>query len=505
MCRLKRHLPRVGCDSDQWYELRWNFLLYMSTRGEGSLAISPASPPARRLVDLRSPPGLPLFGNFHQLLKFTELHKHLENWEAELGDVFTIRMLSKQILVTSDPKLADIALHERPEVFRRISTIETVADEMELNGLFSVEGTAWSRQRNLILHALGPSQLPEFFPTLQKITERLRVRWQKIAESVGVTDVVEDLTRYTVDVTASLSFGQDVNTLEHEEDAVQRHLALIFPKLTSRIFVPPYWHYMKLPSDRRLDRSLAEIKRHVQQLIDNARADLQAQGNVPKNLLQVMLKAAAEPESGITDKDVSANVLTLLLAGEDTTAHALAWTLFFLSQRPDLRAVLQAEASKLLGDATIAPDYETTSQLALFDGAAFEALRFKPVTPLIGLEANQDFVLGDIFVPAGTQVFLCSRPAMMDDRYFKNAKEFDPGRWSRRSDSFASRQAFTQFGGGPRVCPGRSLAIREIRMVLSMLCRNFSFELAGDPSKVREIFSFTMKPSSVPLHLSMLH
>ena len=151
------------------------------------------------------------------------------------------------------------------------------------------------------------------------------------------------------------------------------------------------------------------------------------------------------------------------------------------------------------------PHRRRPSQLALFDGAAFEALRFKPVTPLIGLEANQDFVLGDIFLPAGTQVFLCSRPAMMDDRYFKNAKEFDPSRWSRRSEGSASRQAFTQFGGGPRVCPGRSLAIREIRMVLSMLCRNFSFELAGDPSNIREIFSFTMKPSSVPLHLSVLH
>jgi cytochrome P450 len=133
-----------------------------------------------------------------------------------------------------------------------------------------------------------------------------------------------------------------------------------------------------------------------------------------------------------------------------------------------LRALLQAEANEVLGDATIAPDYETTAKLALFDGAAFEALRFKPVTPVIGLEANQDFVLGDIFLPAGTQVFLCSRPAMMDDRYFVNAKEFEPSRWSRRSEGTTSRQAFTQFGAGPRVCPGRSLAIREIRMVLSM-------------------------------------
>ena len=244
---------------------------------------------------------------------------------------------------------------------------------------------------------------------------------------------------------------------------------------------------------------------HIQNMIDRAHMDLKAQSGIPKNLLQSMLSAAAKPNSGITDREVYANVLTLLLAGEDTTAHALAWTLYFLSQRSDLQAVLQAEAKEALGEAAIAPDYETTAKLTLFDGVAFEAMRFKPVTPLLGLETNRDFVLDGIPLPAGTQVFLCARPAMMDDKYFTNAGAFEPGRWSRRAEGTSSRQAFTVFGGGPRVCPGRSLAIREIRMVLSMLSRNFSIELAGDPSEVREIFSFTMKPSSVPLRLRMLN
>jgi hypothetical protein len=103
-----------------------------------------------------------------------------------------------------------------------------------------------STQRNLILQALSPNQLPEFFPTLRTVTGCLRSRWERVAKIGRVTDVVEDLTWYTVDVTSSLSFGQDVNTLENEDDAVQRHLGVNFPKLTSRIFSPvPYWQCVR--------------------------------------------------------------------------------------------------------------------------------------------------------------------------------------------------------------------------------------------------------------------
>ena len=463
---------------------------------------------ARTLKDLPSPGGLPLLGNMHQL-DLKELHNAIENWGAELGSSFTFAMGPKRVFVTSDPNLAQFALRERPEAFRRLSAIESVIGEMGFNGVFSAEGEAWRPQRKLVMQALSPRGFPSFFPTLQTITERLRRRWQRIAEQGTATDVAQDLVRFTVDVTSTLSFGRDVNTLEQEGDPIQKHLGVIFPMINLRVNLPVcYWRYVRLPRDRKLARSIEAVRAFVATLIENARSEFARDPAAPpRNLLQAMIAAANEPDSGITDKEVYANVVTLLLAGEDTTAHTLAWTMYCIAERPELQAQLQAAARDALGDSRIAPAYEETERLALFEGAAFEALRFKPIVPLIFLETKHEILLGDTILPAGTPVFLSLRPAMSADEHFADAKQFNPERWTtgRHEPGQAhNARAFMQFGAGPRVCPGRQLAALEIRMVLSMLARNFSIEFASDPAKIREVFSFTMSPSSLSLRLRAL-
>jgi cytochrome P450 len=104
-----------------------------------------------------------------------------------------------------------------------------------MNGVFSLEGDAWRRQRGLVTRALAPDRLERFFPTLRLIADRLRRRWQRCADAGVDVDAPRDLTRFTVDVTATLLFGTDVNTLESDEDAIQRHIGVIFPMVNYRV------------------------------------------------------------------------------------------------------------------------------------------------------------------------------------------------------------------------------------------------------------------------------
>ncbi|WP_328700240.1 cytochrome P450 [Caenimonas soli] len=461
----------------------------------------------RRLADLPSPKGLPLIGNVLQL-ESERLHLILEGWCKELGSTYTIALGPRKAFVCSDPELLQTALRERPERYRRYSPIESVIKEMGANGVFSVEGEAWRPQRRLIMQALASTHFRAFFPTLQAITERLYKSWRRAAAGGEVVDMTHDLVRYTVDVTTALAFGEDPNTIDQSGNAIQDHLALIFPMLMVRINAPfPLWRYVKLPRDHRFERSLAAVKLHIDGLIERARRrrrDEPAQS--PRNVLEAMLVASDEPNSGITDAVISANVMTLLLAGEDTTAHTLAWTMPFLCADPQLQARLHDAAAEVLGAANVCPSFEDLRRLDLFEACAHEATRLKPIVPLIFLEPLEDVVLGDVALPAGTPLFFVLRPAMVDEAHFGRPELFLPQRWATGHEAVQPHdtRAYAQFGAGPRMCPGRHLAGVELRLVLSMLARNFSMELAVDRDAIKEVLAFTMMPSTMPVRLKLL-
>jgi cytochrome P450 len=310
--------------------------------------------------------------------------------------------------------------------------------------------------------------------------------------------------RYTVDVTSALSFGEDPNTLETSGDRIQQHLALIFPMFMKRILSPfAHWQWLRLPADRRLDEALAAVQAHIDRLILGARQWRREHPFEPsRNLLDAFLDDADLPGSGIADATVRANVLTMLLAGEDTTAHALAWTLLYLAGDRALQDELHAQASAAFGTAEVCPDIDTVRGLELFEAAVTEALRLRPVAPVQFFAPIEDTVVGGVQVDRGTTMFFINAPALHDARNFHQPTRFDPYRWLRKDEEAAHHaRAFVQFGAGPRVCPGRHLAGLEMRLVLSMLMRHFRIELAVPAQDVREVLALTMGPDRLPVRL----
>ncbi|MBR0693859.1 cytochrome P450 [Bradyrhizobium lablabi] len=461
----------------------------------------------RSLSDLPSPRGLPLLGNALQL-DLSRLHLILEEWTREFGSIFTIGLGPKRVLVCSDTDLMQTALRERPARYRRFSAIESVSEEINLNGLFSVEGEGWVPQRRLVMQAMASKPLSALFPVLRDATGRLHKRWQHSAKTGEVVDVTQDLLRFTVDVATALVLGEDPNTIGESPDVIQTQLAEIVPVTVKRVNAPvPLWRYFKLPSDRRFDRAVAAVHRDIESLIERSRRRMREQPNEKsRNWLEAMLATASLPDSGITDEVIAANVMTLLLASENTTAHSLAWATYFIAQDASLQSRLRLTATDALGTSPLCPEFEDIKKLDLFEFVTLEASRFKPVAPMMYLEPVVDVVLGDVALPAGTPLFFMLRPSMLDGTHFGRPDEFLPERWSAGHPVQPHQaRAYAQFGAGPRVCPGRSLAAVEMRLVLSMLARNFSMELAASLDTIKEVPGFTMMPSSLPVRLEALY
>ena len=461
--------------------------------------------------ELPGPRGLPILGNSLQIHP-SRFHLIAEEWSRKYGDYFRVRIGGRQLLVMKNPESIAAVLRDRPEGFGRTQRLNQIAREMGFEGLFSVNGEQWRRQRPMVMAGLDPAHIKSYFPALVRVTQRFARRWQRAAAAGESIDLQADLMRYTVDVTAGLAFGADINTLESDGNVIQSHLDKVFPALHRRLLRPfPRWRWLTLPADRALAGHLAELRGAVDGFIAMARKRMDADPSLrerPANLIEAMIAARDNEGSGLHDADVAGNVLTMLLAGEDTTANTLAWTIYLLSRHSEATQRARDEVRTVIGAEALPTQYEQLPRLAFVEACAHETMRLKPVAPILIKQAARDSVVGGIMIPAGQLVMLLTRPAATDERHFPDPEAFDPARWMAeaapgRAASSAKRVSMP-FGAGPRLCPGRYLAMLEMKMVIAMLLGGFEIEsvATADGGEPREQMAFTMAPLGLRMRLS---
>lgn len=461
-------------------------------------------PPLRRLDQLPGPRPLPIVGNALQV-KRPRIHLDFEQWAREYGPTFRVRLGPTQVLVVTDHEAINAVMKDRPEGFRRPASLERVVKELGgAQGLFSAEGQDWHHQRRMVMAAFSPTHVRAYFPALLKVAQRLDGRWQKTVAQGQAIDLQSDLMRFTVDAIAGLAFGVEMNTLESDDDVIQRHLDKIFPALFKRLnALLPYWRYVKLPSDHDLDHSLKTVNQAISGFIEQARERMRrepARREQPTNLIEALIVAADQPDSGVNDEVVAGNVFTMLLAGEDTTANTLAWLIHLLHRHPEALKRAQDEVRRVVGADLSAFTMDQVGELPYLDACIQETMRLKPVAPFRVQQALRDTVVGDVLVPTGTLVWCVSRHDALDDRHFPHGAAFMPERWL--ADGTAKKVS-TPFGGGPRVCPGRYLAMVEMKVAMATLLSQFDIERVDTPQggEAQELMSFTMTPVGLTMRL----
>ena len=474
----------------------------------------PSQPQLRELDALPGPRGVPILGNALQI-DSSRFHQQVEAWCVEFGPLFKLRIGKRKILVVGDHQMVAAILRDRPDGLRRTSRFEEISREMNLPaGVFGANGDTWQRQRRMVMAGFDPTHVKRYFPSLQTVAERLVGRWQKAAIANAVIELQPDLMRYTVDTIAGLAFGAEVNTLESDGDVIQQHLDKIFPALFTRILSPvPIWRFVRTAATRELERSIVAVNLAVTGFVAQARERMQTDPSLrenPRNLLEAMIAAADVPDSGIDDPQVAGNVLTMLLAGEDTTANTIAWMIHLLWRNPDALTRATSEVRGVVRDANH-PTFEEMAKLDYVEACAHETMRLKPVAPILPLEALREMTIGDVRVPAGSIVISVMRRDSVSDTYLPRAAAFDPERWlSANADLSApnansAKRVSMPFGAGPRICPGRYLALLEMKMAMAVLLGNFDIGNVTTPDglEAREHLAFTMAPVGLRMKLKL--
>ncbi|SFU73946.1 cytochrome P450 [Pseudoduganella namucuonensis] len=466
--------------------------------------------PLRSIASLPGPRRLPLVGNALQIHPL-RIHQEVERWCREYGPFFRMDIGRTMALVVADHDAVSEVLRNRPDGFRRPVISERVAREMGgLPGLFDAEGAEWRNQRRMVMQGFAPHAIKAYFPSLVKVALRLQRRWDGAAREGRAIDLAADLKRYTVDIIAGLAFGTEVNTIDGGEDVIQQYLDEILPALARRTFSPiPYWRYFRLPQDRRLDRAVAELTTAVRDLIAQARDRMAANPALaarPGNLLEAMIAASDQEGSGVNDEAVGGNVSTMLLAGEDTTANSIAWLLYLLRRSPGALERACEEVRRL------APDpagftIERMDALDYLDACVQESMRLKPVAPYMPLEALRETSVAGIHVPVGGLVWCVLRHDSVSDGHFPRAAEFDPLRWLPDANGVVAgdKRVPMPFGSGPRTCPGRYLALLEIKVAMAMILGRYDILAVDTPDgkEAGELMSFVMSPIGLTMRLRL--
>jgi len=384
----------------------------------------------------------------------------------------------------SAPALIKAVLLDERDKFRKIQQIKLLSPLLG-KGILTSEGADWKWQRQASAPMFRPQELIGFVPAFVRAAEAAIARWR--AGGVGaVHPIDEDMTRATFDVIASTllpstdeRFGR---TVQDSILTLQRYGGwdIMFASLNVPRWVPK-------PGMFDEPRAVLRLRTLVMGLMRELREKRRASPG-PDDLMSRLI-AARDPETGraMDDEQLVDNLLTFYLAGHETTAKALTWTLYLLSRSPAWAGALADEVARVAGGAPVRGEH--IDKLVLTQQVLKESMRLYPPVPMMTRQAVADARIGERAIAKGTSVLMSIYAIHRHARRWERPHEFDPTRFAPSREASIPRYQYMPFGAGPRICIGMPFAMIEATAILATLLQHASFEWAGheEPTPIARV------------------
>ena len=401
-------------------------------------------------------------------------------WRDEFGDLVPIRFGPFRAHMTYGPAEIEEVLVDRAADYRKSFGTRMLIPLLG-HGLLTAEGDQWLRHRRLASPAFHRDRVAGYGRAMAQYAQEAVDAWTD-GESV---DVHEDLTELTLRIVARTLFDADVTPRIEEVARLGTEVQdFYYGRFASLRFLIPTW--LPTPGNRRLARAIQRLDEIVYGIIRERRPD-EDRGD----LLSMLLLARDESGVGMSERQIRDEVMTLLLAGHETTALALTWAFVLLDRNPEARGRLEAELGAVLGDRPPSPD--DVPALPYAQAVINETLRLYPPAYVTGREAVRNTVIRGLPIPNRHIVLISIYATHRDPRFFPEPDAFRPERWLDGLEKRLPRGAFIPFGMGSRKCIGAAFAMVEATLLLATIARRWRFYLGA--AEVPTQPSITLRPA----------
>jgi cytochrome P450 len=404
---------------------------------------------------------------------------------GQLGDVVGMRFVFSPAYVIYHPDDVKHVLQENHFNYNKDLFTYHVLQPVVGTGLLTNDGDSWLHQRRLLQPAFHRKRLTAYATQMTEATEAMLNGWHEHEQAARPLDVSEEMMRLTLGIVGQALFSLD---LSQETSRVGEAVTTLVKLLGDYVYAPFPPISIPTPRNRHMQAAIHELDTVVAGIIKQRRVEDTDTGD----LLSMLLSARDEDTGeGMTDQQARDEVMTLLIAGHETTANALSWTWYLLSQHPAVESKLHAELATVLGGKP--PTVDQLAELPYTSMVLQEALRLYPPAWILSRKALADDELGGFFIPQGSMVIISPYATHRHPAYWEDPEVFDPERFTPERVAARHHYAYYPFGGGPRLCIGSNFAMMEAQLVLATIAQRYRLILTPGYPVVPEA-KITLRP-----------
>lgn len=414
--------------------------------------------------------GWPLLGVLPEFIGQAS-RDYFKNVMLEQGDLVRLNFGPQSVYLVSHPDYLQQILRDNYQNYRKPDILYAAAQEVVGQGLVTSSGELWLRQRRMIQPHLHRKQLIHLFDEMRDAVSEVLNRWEEIVQNHSEVEMGDKMAEITINVITRTMFGRESLSPDEITEVGQCAVRLV-NYVSQSLFngLLPKW--LHKPREATFKRDHQTMRQVINRIIAKSRTEKETSAG----LIEMLIKSVDEETNQMmTEQQLFDEVMTIFLAGYETTSTALTWLLVILQEHPAVLEKLQAEVDQTLGSRP--PTFEDILRLPYSQQVFMEVLRYHTVAFLLPRALNKPDQLGPYLLPANALVLLSFYGVHHNPRVWDHPEIFDPARFTPEAMAQRHPFAYVPFSAGPRKCAGDEFALLEGPLIMTMLLQRYTITL----------------------------